>query len=200
MQEDLCRQFQDRLWARQDGESDRAFEAFAAYRDLGPARSAVAVAKTLGKSKALIERWSSAWGWVERASAWDDEADRLIRERDLAERQEARRLMLAQHARVGQTLVRLGEEALASYDLTNPDTADAARAKLDALKPTEAARLMEIGVKIERHARGEGGAGMREALAWTAAFVDLALGYLPSDAVDAFLADVDDRLGMGRAA
>jgi hypothetical protein len=32
------------LWGRQDGESDKAFQAFALYRDLGPARSTQQVA------------------------------------------------------------------------------------------------------------------------------------------------------------
>ena len=48
-----------RAWERLENESSRAFEAFSAYRDLGPQRSLAKVAETLGKSKALMERWSA---------------------------------------------------------------------------------------------------------------------------------------------
>jgi hypothetical protein len=187
------------LWERQDGESARAFEGFATYRDLGPARSLADVGQALGKSKAACEPWSSRWGWVERAAAWDDEADRLMRERDLAERQEARRQMLAEHARVGQTLVQVGAEVLAAYDVNHPETGEAARGKVAALSASDAARLVATGAKMERLARGETDerVGMREAMAWVDGFIEVALAHLPLEAQEAFLLDVDARLGVG---
>ena len=47
------------LWERQDGETAQAFQAFAEYRDMGAERSLAKVAQKLGKSKPLMERWSS---------------------------------------------------------------------------------------------------------------------------------------------
>jgi hypothetical protein len=65
-------------WERQAGEGEKAFQAFATYRDLGPGeRSVTRVAKTLGKGVRLPTRWSSRWLWVERARAFDAENDRL---------------------------------------------------------------------------------------------------------------------------
>jgi hypothetical protein len=64
-------------WERQPKESARAYEAFVAYRDMGPGRAVRAVARELGKSVTLIGRWSSAHHWVERAEAWDAEQDRV---------------------------------------------------------------------------------------------------------------------------
>ena len=187
------------LWARQEGESTKAFEGFATYRDMGPARSLAAVGQALGKTKAAYEPWSSRWGWVERAGAWDDEADRLMRQRDMAERQEARRQMLAEHARVGQTLVQVGAEVLAAYDVSNPETGEAAKARIAALSASDAARLVDTGAKMERLARGESTerVGMRDAMAWVDGFVEVALTHLPLEAHEAFLCDVDARLGVG---
>lgn len=59
-------------WERQKGESAQAFAAFLAYLQMGADRSLSAVGQRLGKSKALMERWSSANGWVERCRAWDN--------------------------------------------------------------------------------------------------------------------------------
>ncbi len=56
-------------WSRQEGESARAFEAFALYRDMGPERSLAKVGRGLGKSRGLMERWSSAHDWVDRVEA-----------------------------------------------------------------------------------------------------------------------------------
>jgi hypothetical protein len=76
-------------WERQEGESARAYEAFSLYRDYGPARSIAKVAEALGKSRALLERWSVAHEWVDRVAALEardemvrrDAVDAHLRER-----------------------------------------------------------------------------------------------------------------------
>jgi hypothetical protein len=177
------------LWERQGGESAKAFEGFAAYRDLGPARSLAAVGQALGKTKAACEPWSSRWGWVERAAAWDDHADRLDRERDLAERHAAIRKMNDEHARVGHAAIVLASQKLATLD---PEA-------IRELRLGDAIRLIEVGAKIERLARGESTerVGMREAMAWVDGFLEVALAHLPFEGQEAFLLDVDARLGSG---
>lgn len=51
---------------RQPKETAVAFEAFRSYLEMGPTRSVAKVGEALGKSKTLIDRWSSRWSWVER--------------------------------------------------------------------------------------------------------------------------------------
>lgn len=60
-------------WNQQRGESDRAYAAFRAYRDLGPGkRSLDAVASQLGRARGgSVRDWTTRWAWVERARAWD---------------------------------------------------------------------------------------------------------------------------------
>lgn len=67
-------------WGRQENESARAFQAFEVYRDLGVERSLVKVGQTLGKSRALIERWSVQHDWVNRVEALADRDEMLRRE------------------------------------------------------------------------------------------------------------------------
>ena len=99
-------------WERRKGESRKAYDAFCCYRDLDATRSGAIVAKALGKSETLIERWSARWGWVERAHAWDDHAAAIASDRALDaalatkqaeleenERQKALRLREARSAR-----------------------------------------------------------------------------------------------------
>ncbi len=50
-------------------ESVKAFTAFRAYLDMGPQRSLAALAKKLGKSKVLMERWSRRHDWTGRVAA-----------------------------------------------------------------------------------------------------------------------------------
>lgn len=64
------------VWERQEGESPQAFEAFRTYRDMGEKRTLSAVARELGKSLQLIERWKKAWSWKDRALAYDHALDR----------------------------------------------------------------------------------------------------------------------------
>ena len=46
----------DKPWERQKGESEKAYEAFAAYRDMGPERSITKVSQSLNKTRTLIGR------------------------------------------------------------------------------------------------------------------------------------------------
>ncbi len=64
-------------WERRQDESDKAFQAFQVYRDLGPKRSYRSVAQRLGKAGSLVSRWSSRHQWVSRSAAFDAEADRV---------------------------------------------------------------------------------------------------------------------------
>jgi hypothetical protein len=102
------------------------------------------------------------------------------------------------HESVRQTLVQLGAEVLAAYDVSNPETGEAARARIAALSASEVARLVNTGAKIERLARGESTerVGMREAIAWVGCFVEIALAHLPPEAHEAFIDDGDARLGV----
>jgi hypothetical protein len=69
-----------RAWERQPGETSRSYEAFCTYRDLGTARSLANVGEVLGKSKALMERWSAAHSWVDRVEALEARDEMLRRE------------------------------------------------------------------------------------------------------------------------
>ena len=50
-------------------ESAKAFAAFCEYLNMGPQRSLAAVGKLLGKSQALMERWSAKFDWPGRVRA-----------------------------------------------------------------------------------------------------------------------------------
>ena len=54
---------------KQDRESGKAFAAFAVYLSMGSERSLAQVGQRLGKSKALLERWSKRYDWGGRVQA-----------------------------------------------------------------------------------------------------------------------------------
>lgn len=125
-------------WERQIGETSKAYQAFCVYRDMGPDRSLRKVARTLHKSLTIIRDWSVKYNWVERAAEWDAEQDRIIRK----ENEEARKKMLKVHAELGNALLVKAARGLKNL----PD---------DALTAFDIARLVEVGSKLERLARGE---------------------------------------------
>src|SRR4051812_30958499 len=59
------------LWDRRSCDGPEAFAAASAYFALGPKRSIEAVARECTKGASLLRRWSSRFGWVERAAAHD---------------------------------------------------------------------------------------------------------------------------------
>lgn len=54
---------------QQPNESVKAYAAFSTYLSMGPERSLAAVGKKLGKSEALMERWSAKFDWPSRVAA-----------------------------------------------------------------------------------------------------------------------------------
>src|SRR5215469_7452964 len=65
-------------WERLPNESSKAFSAFCMYRDLGRDRSLSKVGESLSISRQAVGQWSSKFGWVPRATAWDSHAARVI--------------------------------------------------------------------------------------------------------------------------
>jgi hypothetical protein len=65
---------------QQSNESLKAFAAFSLYLSMGPERSLAAVGKQLGKSQALMERWSSKYNWSGRVQAYATHLAKVERE------------------------------------------------------------------------------------------------------------------------
>jgi hypothetical protein len=102
----------DAPWEQQPGESTKAFEAFATYRDLGAKRSTARVAQKLGKSKTLTDRWSSQWMWVERVRAYDRDLDKQAREQAVKDV----RSMTNRHIRIAMSIQAKAVSALEELD------------------------------------------------------------------------------------
>ena len=133
-------------WDRQPGESSKAYAHFCLYRDMGQERS---LRKLAGDAKCIskvaqLRRWSPKWRWVERSQKYDDH---LLHQERLRQEKE-RREMVSRHAKIavlGQNLVVKGIEKL---------VADVEQGKRD-LSASDASRLLDVAVKIERLSRGE---------------------------------------------
>lgn len=88
-------------WDRQPKETSKAYEAFCIYRDMGAKRTTRSTAEALAKSETLIKTWSSKYGWVKRAAAWDSAPGKALVE---AYADQARRIA-EQHDRVATKLL-----------------------------------------------------------------------------------------------
>src|SRR5262249_47260322 len=122
-------------WEQQVGESVRAFGAFCAYRDLGPQRTLRAAAqKFYGRAAASLERqadkWSRAFRWLERASAWDRHLDAEVRR----VQEEARREMVERHVKEARALQTKALERLRTLRPEELGPADLLRYFVEAAK------------------------------------------------------------------
>jgi len=127
-------------WERQLNESPQAFEAFAAYRDMGAARSTAKGSRQLCKSVSLMNRWSSEHDWVKRVAAWDAEKDRVARQSQLNDI----KAMRERHAAIAKKMMDTADSALNNINPNDVST-------------NEIARLVEIASKLERISRGDVG-------------------------------------------
>lgn len=125
-------------WARQPGETDKAFESFAWYRDMGPGRSIPKVCREHSKNESLLKRWSAQNRWGERVSAWDDENDRQTRYAFAKGITDMRR----KHIDAANEMLTKALEHMRRISSIDVSLADVARA-------------VDTAVKIERLSRGE---------------------------------------------
>lgn len=154
----------DAPWEQQPGESAKAFEAFATYRDLGAERSVRKVSQKLAKNLTTIKDWSVKWSWVERSRAYDRELDRQAREQAVRDVQQ----MTNRHIRIAMQLQHKALEALETLDVKalSPKMQLAFLAKateLERLNRLGAAGMDETGQKesapeVEIVIEGEDGA------------------------------------------
>lgn len=137
-------------WERQEGETNKQFEAFCLYRDMGIDRSLRNVSNQLNKSVTLLGRWSSANRWVERCSEWDSEQDRLNR----IQQQKAIAKMRETHARAAAIVVSKGLKALNELDIKNMSASDILKYITDGAKLERVSRG-DIGEVVEQRDGGE---------------------------------------------
>jgi hypothetical protein len=142
-------------WERQPREPVRAFHYFATYRDLGPMRSLAKAARAHKVSTDNLAQISRRWGWVERATLYDDHVDRRLRDERETELLRAER----QEAALGRQMTAIAAARI--YGRPEATAADGTRiAPIDSIDPSEldavtAATLAEKGIRIRRLAMGQ---------------------------------------------
>lgn len=127
------------LWEMQNTDTPKSWEAFVVYRDMEK-RSLAKVAKELGKSNALIERWSQKHNWVERVAAWDDEKDKLVR----IELTKEIGKMRARHVQLAKGMLFKAAQALEKIPV-------------EEIKASDISKLVDTATKLERISRGDVG-------------------------------------------
>jgi hypothetical protein len=135
-------------WDRQPQESHKAFAAFTLYRDLAGDRTLQKVAEELRCSGANVRRWALRWNWRYREREWDIYQDQKAQEAQIRER-----MRMAQ--RQAQTAVSMQNIAATEMEKLRRSLETGENGKNHRLSPSEIARFMEIGSRIERSARGE---------------------------------------------
>ena len=160
-------------WERQEGETAKPFEAFCIYRDMGPDRSLAKVGQKLGKSAALMERWSAQHEWVKRVAAWDVEQDRIARQEQLKEIKKMRN----RHAGMAKALIVKAGRALNRI----PD---------DEITMNDISRMIDVASKLERISRGDVGEVIEERDGGKA--INPVQIYIPSNGRERDKEDFDD--------
>lgn len=127
---------------RQPYDSPKSWEAFRAYRDMGPGRRSLRkLPELIGRVpnyKPVLERWSVKHNWQERVRAWDDYQDKVGREAALKELEEMKKRHI-------QQAVSLQAKALQRLQKISPED----------LSAGNVLGFITEAIKIERMARGE---------------------------------------------
>lgn len=127
-------------WERQPGEPGKAYAKFTIYRDLGSARSIPKALAKMGKPSANPGYWqtiAARWNWTARCESYDAHVDAEVRKANLQEIVEMNKRQAAIAANVQARLI----QTLQSI-------------RWDQVSAIEAARLLDVAVKVERLARG----------------------------------------------
>jgi len=124
-------------WERQEGETEKAFEAFSVYRDLqGSARTFTAVAEKLHKSCTLIRRWKTQYNWESRVLAYDNHLQNAA----TAEAEKQCKEMTERHIKIAKQLQLKALEALKNL-------------KPEGMTPKDIKEFLKLGVEMEQFSR-----------------------------------------------
>lgn len=133
-------------WERLPNEPDLAWTAFKAFRDMGAKSRAIkAVADGMGRRPTQVYKWAGAYRWRERAEAYD----RFLDAQDVRYAEELRQQGLERRAKVADMMLDVAEAQLRKW------IDDSAMGISPKITPTDVARLVEAGVKIQRLENGE---------------------------------------------
>lgn len=146
------------LWERQQGESDKCFDYFCLYRDMGPSRSLQKVANAANKQLITMAQHSTQWNWKERTKAWTDWKDKERRETIIREVKEMAKRHYEESMMLQRCLILPAEALLKRMKGTSAaKIKDFNGIKLELLfdKVVKAAHEFSSIVDIERKSRGE---------------------------------------------
>ena len=126
-----------------------AFERFVFYRDMSR-RSVADLCEVFGVKKTTLDEQCQKYQWVARASAWDAELDRRVREVEVSELKK----MQAQQIKVGEGLMLVGARELQQLQFKQKRADDVALAggfvREPLLPAREIVRLIDAGTRIVR--------------------------------------------------
>ena len=123
----------DKPWERQKGESEKAYEAFSVYRDMGAERTIVAVVKQLEKSRALLDRWKDRWEWKERVRLYDNYLEKQAREKAVKDR----KAMVDRQVKIAMQVQKKALEALEQLSV-------------EAMTPKDIKEYIKMATDLER--------------------------------------------------
>jgi hypothetical protein len=132
------------------GESDRAFEAFRAYLELGPRRRFTAVSRKVGASLRTIQRWANDFDWRGRIK---NHAARSAERSAQAESDLHHAELLDASARAKAFHERQFALAEAILDVAERYLERVEDEDLERLSLTDACRALDFASRIARHAR-----------------------------------------------
>lgn len=142
-------------WERQFKETHYAFSMFKLFLGLperGKRRTVAEAERAVGRTPGSLGGLSVRNRWDERARAWDAEVSRIESRAKLSEIEK----MTRRHARIGEKMTDLGEVAVEAL-LT------AAQEDPMLLSPSDAVKVVQAGIAIERKSAGlDGGGGVGE--------------------------------------
>lgn len=136
-------------WDRLPHESEAAYGAFLRFRNMGVMghatyggrRSLRKLSALDGRSYDVLRQWSSAFDWRERACAYDRHLDEISMETT----EETVREMARRHVLLSRRMQEVSARHLEKI----------LDGKVDEVTPRDAARLADVGFKMERLARGQ---------------------------------------------
>ena len=158
-----------------EGESDRAFEAFRAYYELGPRRRYVAAARKVGVSQGTVKRWAGEFDWrgriitlAARAVEQSASAETALHRADLLDAAARAKSFRDRQFALAESILSVAERYLERMDEDN----------LDQLSFADACKAFAFASQLGKYARENDASvapdqGLRDQLA---ALLDQACG------------------------